>query len=105
MEEILIPLIVFSFIAFVIKTIVEAAKEKTRLKYSGKQADNSLTQGELHRMIERAVAEATAPLLIRLEALEEEKLQLPAAERRLQLDERDGVEEEPIYAPSRSRIS
>ncbi len=105
MEEILIPFIIFSFIAIVIKMLVDASKEKARLRYSGKQADNSLTQGELRRMIEEAVAEATAPLMMRLEVLEEERPQLPAAEALLQLDDLEQGEEEPVYQPSRSRVS
>ncbi len=72
MEDILVPLIVFSFIYLTIKTILDYKKSKRSVG-----SENSLGMTELRALIREAVQEATAPLVGRLEMLEEQQAEAP----------------------------
>ena len=76
MEEILVPLIVFSFIALIVKMSLDYGKWKRLHKDRGAGAltegsDNSLGVSELKALIQDAVEEANIPLSNRIARLEE----------------------------------
>lgn len=113
MEDILVPLIVFSFIALVVKMALDYAKWKRqhdRGDVGSGAGDKSLTQSELRAMIQGAVQDATEPLHAQLQALEarldrQGQPALPEARQDL-LDDWEPSEEEPSPARgSRERTS
>lgn len=74
MEDILVPLIVFGFIALVVKMALDFAKWK-KVHDAGNElangkADRSLGASELRMLIHEAVQDANQPLLERIEELE-----------------------------------
>jgi hypothetical protein len=80
-EEIIIPLIIFSFIALVIKMSLDYAKWR---RTHDRPSEQGLRTSELKALIREAVEEANAPLVARLEALE----MLEAGEEELLLSRR-----------------
>jgi hypothetical protein len=68
MSSVLIVLIVFGFVAFIVKLGLEHEKEK-RL-HGAASADRALTTSELRRMIQDAVEDANSDFTKRLDALE-----------------------------------
>ncbi len=102
MENILIPLFVFSFIYLTIKMILDYNKSK--MERTSAEANRSLAMGELKTLIREAVEEAQAPLLARLEALEGRRPELPPAERAPLLEPPEPeatVEASPVPPPVR----
>ena len=78
MENILIPLFVFTFIYLTIKMFLDH-KKATRSRGGG-EAERSLEMNELKTLIREAVQEAQVPLLDRIEALEGRFRELPSHE-------------------------
>lgn len=78
MEDILVPLIVFGFIALIVKMALDFARWK-KMHSGGAlaegKADNSLGTTELKMLIQEAVQNANQPLLDRIEHLEGELIQ------------------------------
>ena len=68
MAPVLIVLIVFSFVAFIVKMGLDHEREKRSLDVSSTQ--NSLTTSELRRMIRDAVDDANQDLKKRLDTVE-----------------------------------
>lgn len=68
MSGVLIVLIVFSFVAFIVKMGLDHEREKRLLDPSS--SGNSLTTSELRRMIRDSVDDANADLKKRLDTLE-----------------------------------
>lgn len=87
-EDIIVPLIVFSFIFAMVSLIMAQVRWSARhkLETEGKEG-TSLGTSELKALMREAVEEANEPLLARIEHLEQELAeaprQLPAAEKRL----------------------
>ena len=78
-EEILIPIIVFSFILSLIWMILNHNKWRYKQKQEAKQAaSNSLGTSELKALMLEAVVEANMPLVERIETLEAELRQATA---------------------------
>jgi hypothetical protein len=76
MEDIIVPLIVFSFIALIVKMSLDYSKWKKMhqsgtVEVSGREEGNSLPASELRNLILEAVETANEPLLQRIERLEE----------------------------------
>lgn len=70
-EEIIVPLIVFAFIAIVVKMILDYKRDKHQVlsaRHEGE--DRSLGMTELRGLIREAVEEANAPLLEQISLLE-----------------------------------
>ena len=65
--------IIFGFVIVIVKMAMDHEKEKLRLK-AGTRSDNSLRESELKALIREAVEEANAPLLARVERLEQKAL-------------------------------
>ena len=76
MSPVLILLVIFSFVALIVKMAMDHEKEKFKIM-GGKNSENSLGTSELKQLIREAVsdavAEANAPLVARLEKLEQRK--------------------------------
>ena len=75
MEGILIPLIVFSFIALIVKMSLDFSKWKQMHKSGGgaiseSTEDKSLGMTELRSLIQEAVENANVPLMERISTLE-----------------------------------
>lgn len=87
MEEILIPLFVFSFVYLTIKLILDHKKHRLAAGEG-----RSLGTSELKAMIREAVTEATAPLVERIDALEDRALE----EHREPLLSLEAPEESPV---------
>lgn len=87
-EDIIVPLIVFTFIFAMVALIMAQSRWKARhkLEAAGREGA-SLGTGELKALMREAVEEANEPLLARIEQLEQELAQttrqLPPAEKRL----------------------
>lgn len=75
--EFLIPIVLFSSIAFIVKWSLDYSKWKLQYRSGGVPTDNSLGTSELKAFIREAVEEANAPLAERLDALEA-RLEAPA---------------------------
>ncbi|MEM8486960.1 MAG: hypothetical protein AAF564_15510 [Bacteroidota bacterium] len=73
-EEIIVPLIVFSFIALIVKMSLDFAKwKKTHNSQSlGAASDKSLGVSELKNLISEAVMQANIPLNDRIAELEDQ---------------------------------
>ncbi len=72
MEEIFVPLIVFGFVALIVKMALDYNKWK-QMHNSGSaltEGDNSMGASELRNLIEEAVHNANAPLVERISFLE-----------------------------------
>ncbi len=73
MEAILVPLIVFGFVALVVKMSLDYSKWN-EVHRSGRgtlsEGDNSMGASELRHLIEEAVHNANAPLIDRISLLE-----------------------------------
>ncbi len=74
---ILIPIVLFSIIALIVKWSLDHSKWKIQHRSGGASTDNSLRTSELRALIREAVEEANAPLTERVEALEA-RLDTPA---------------------------
>lgn len=74
MEEILVPLIIFSFIFLMVNTFVGYFKWKKEheSRTHGTGEESGLRTSELKALLREAVEEANAPLIERIEALEAE---------------------------------
>lgn len=76
MEAILVPLIVFSFVALIVKMSLDYNKWKKMHESSdsilAEGSDKSLAVSELREMIQDAVETANAPLLKRVSHLEDQ---------------------------------
>jgi hypothetical protein len=75
--EFLVPIVLFSSIAFIVKWSLDYNKWKLQYRSGGPPSDNSLGTSELKAFIREAVEEANAPLVERLDALEA-RLDAPA---------------------------
>ncbi len=73
----LIPIVLFSIIALIVKWGLDHSKWKIEHQSRGASTDNSLGTSELRALIHEAVEEANAPLTERVEALEA-RLDTPA---------------------------
>jgi len=69
MTGVLIILIVFSFVAVIVKVALDHESEKKRLS-QGQAADSSLKMSELKSLIREAIEEANEPIADRLSSLE-----------------------------------
>lgn len=74
---ILIPIVLFSIIALIVKWSLDHSKWKIQHQSGGASTENSLRTSELKAFIREAVEEANAPLTERVEALEA-RLDTPA---------------------------
>ena len=74
---ILIPIVLFSIIALIVKWSLDHSKWKLQHQSGDASTDNSLRTSELKAFIREAVEEANAPLTERVEALEA-RLDTPA---------------------------
>jgi hypothetical protein len=102
-EDIIVPLIVFTFIFAMVALIMAQVRWSARHKMEAQGKEGtSLGTSELKALMREAVEEANEPLLARIEQLEHERVeaprQLPAAEKRL--DERM---DESAPAPAKRR--
>ena len=70
MYAFLIPIVLFSIIALIVKWSLDHSKWKIEHRSRGASTDNSLGTSELRALIQEAVEEANAPLTERVEALE-----------------------------------
>ena len=92
-EEILVPIIVFSFILSLVWMIFNYSKWRMQHKQEAKRAaGNSLGTSELKDLMRQAVIEANMPLVERIETLEAELRRakaprLPSAQPDPMLDE------------------
>ena len=109
-EDIVIPLIVFSFILSLIWMILSHSKWKYKQQQEiARASDNSLRTSELKELMREAVEEATEPLTMQIQALEAQLRELkvprlmPARNDALREDI-DPVDEE-IQEPSRRRVT
>ncbi|MFK7844984.1 MAG: hypothetical protein AB8G77_06780 [Rhodothermales bacterium] len=95
MEEIFVPLIVFGFVALIVKMSLDYNKWKQVHKGGGTldegSADKSMGVSELQNLIEEAVHNANSPLLERISSLEDQladkRVLVNAKEERKQLSE------------------
>ncbi len=108
-EEIVIPIIVFSFVLAMVGMFLQYFK--WRQKYRAEQGNtegSSLRASELQAMMQEAVEDAQAPLLARIEVLQEEIRRvgraLPPAEASL-LEELPEPEEEQPAVRARRRVT
>ena len=109
-EDIVIPLIVFSFILSLIWMILSHSKWKYKQQQEiARASDNSLRTSELKELMREAVEEATEPLTLQIQALEAQLRELkvprlmPARNDALREDI-DPVDEE-IQEPARRRVT
>ncbi len=71
-EDIAIPLIVFTFLFSMTFLVVNYLKYRVQHQKGDTTEDNSLRMSELKEVMREAVYEANAPLLARLEMLEDQ---------------------------------
>lgn len=92
-EEIIVPLIVFSFIALIVKMSLDFAKwKKTHNSQAlGPGSDKSMGVSELKHLISEAVMQANIPLVDRITELEDQ----------LEISRKSLPEKEPLKQLSR----
>ena len=69
-EDIVIPIIVFSFILSLVWMILNYRKWKLQHRQENQKADSSLSLSELKEMMREAAAEANDPIIERIELME-----------------------------------
>lgn len=106
-EDFFIPLIFFSFMAFMVHKIVSYKRWKVerRLERGGKASKgDEITMSELKTLIEQSVIEATMPLEQRIAGLEKQlrRQPLPSPEEpALEIPEYDAFGNEDVLRPTR----
>ena len=100
----LIPIVLFSIIALIVKWSLDHSKWKIQHQSGIASADNSLGTSELKAFIREAVEEANAPLTERVEALEV-RLDTPARHAPLLDAPLDAYETETTPVAQKKRVS
>ncbi len=100
----LIPIVLFSIIALIVKWGLDHSKWKIEHRSRGASTDNSLGTSELRALIHEAVEEANAPLTERVEALEA-RLDTPARHAPLLDAPLDAYEAETTPVAQKQRVS
>lgn len=101
---ILIPIVLFSIIALIVKWSLDHSKWKIQHQSGVASTDNSLRTSELKAFIREAVEEANAPLTERVEALEV-RLDTPARHAPLLDAPFDAYETETTPVAQKKRVS